>query len=382
MTEDQMLELSDEDFLKLDPSSFPETSGTETQTQTASGETDGGNGEGSEPVDDGEEAGGKGAQATAATEADETADAGTADSPAPVEGKETPADSTPVTETKEEAQDTGTDLKGFYDRITAPFRANGKDMQVSSPEDVVALMQMGANYSKKMEALKPALKIVKLLENHQLLDETKLSFLIDLSKKDPGAIQKLVKDSGMDPLDMDVSKESEYSPKPYVVDDRELMLDAVLDKIQHSPHYSRVLDTVSKQWDKASKQIIANHPQILEVIESHMAGGLYDTIQGEVERERMLGRLSGLSDLEAYRQVGDAINARGGFTHQAGGTGSTPTERSSAPAPSSNVTDAEARNRKRAASPTTSTPASTPSTVNPLAMSDDEFLKSLNQKFA
>ena len=87
-------------------------------------------------------------------------------------------------------------------------------------------MQMGANYNKKMAALKPNLKLLKLLENNGLLSEEKLSFLIDLDKKNPDAITKLVKDSGLDPLEMDVSK-SDYKPNTYTVHDREVELDSV-----------------------------------------------------------------------------------------------------------------------------------------------------------
>ena len=35
--------------------------------------------------------------------------------------------------------------------LFSPFKANGREMQVSSVEDIRTLMQMGANYNKKME---------------------------------------------------------------------------------------------------------------------------------------------------------------------------------------------------------------------------------------
>ena len=41
-----------------------------------------------------------------------------------------------------------------------------------------------------------------MLENAGITDENQLAYLIDLSNKNPQAIQKLVKDSGIDPLDM------------------------------------------------------------------------------------------------------------------------------------------------------------------------------------
>ena len=93
-----------------------------------------------------------------------------------------------------EAETTDPDYKAEYQRLLAPFKANGKDIQVTSVDEALTLMQMGANYNKKMAALKPNLKVLKLLDTHGLLDENELNFLIDLKEKNPKAIMKLVKD--------------------------------------------------------------------------------------------------------------------------------------------------------------------------------------------
>ena len=81
------------------------------------------------------------------------------------------------------------DYKAEYEKLLAPFKANGTDMQAQSVEDAIQLMQMGAGFHKKIAALKPAMKQVKLLEKHGLLDEDKLNYLIDLANKKPEAIQ-------------------------------------------------------------------------------------------------------------------------------------------------------------------------------------------------
>ena len=274
------------------------------------------------------------------------------------------------------------DYEAAYKQLTAPFKANGREIQVQSVEDAVALMQMGANYNKKMAALKPNLKLMKLLENNGLLNEEKLSFLIDLEKKNPEAIGKLIKDSGVDPLDLDASKAGDYKPTPHKVDDRELELDAVLDEIQETPSYTRTLDVVSNQWDGVSKNVIANSPQILKVINSHVQSGVFDVIVKEVEREKMFGRLSGLSDIEAYRQVGDAIQARGGFDHLAP-QGQRTQSKPAVVQPKPKMGDEGKRRDKRLAAGTSqpAAPSKSNSEFNPLALSDDEFSKVVNQRF-
>ena len=286
-------------------------------------------------------------------------------------------------EEKAEKETQALDYEAEYKRLLAPFKANGREIQVKSVDDAVALMQMGANYNKRMAALKPNLKMLKLLENNGLMSEEKISYLIDLEKKNPAAINKLVKDSGLDPMDLDAEKAGEYKPKIHSVDDREIDLDTVLDEIQETPTYTQTLEIVSKKWDGASKQTIASTPQLLKVINDHVANGIYGLINQEVERERMFGRLNGLSDIEAYRRVGDAINARGGFNHLVSNQGKPNQEpvvvqpKPKAPA------DDKLNEKRRAASSTKPANVSTAaaSDFNPLALSDEEFSKLAEIRF-
>lgn len=295
------------------------------------------------------------------------------------------ADAKPDVKPVEEAKNTDPlpDLKpeDQLAKLYAPFKANGKEMQVNNVDEAISLMQMGANYTKKMASLKPHLKMIKLLENNGLLDENKLSFLIDLDKKSPQAISKLLKDSGIDPLDVDVDKVGEYKPNTYTVDDRELALDAVLDDIQGTPTYGKTIDLVSNKWDAPSKQVIADNPQLLKVLNDHMASGHYDMISNEVDRERAFGRLAGLSDIEAYRAVGDALAQAGKFAQLASAPAQAPVKKvvPTKPAPD----DAALKDKKRAASPTQAAPAKKSGDLdfNPLNLSDAEFAKFAASKF-
>ena len=283
---------------------------------------------------------------------------------------------------KDEKVETPINFEAEYKKLLAPFKANGKEVSVETVEDAIDLMKMGANYNKKMAGLKPSLKILKMLENNGFLSEDKISFLIDLGKKDPAAINKLVKDSGIDPMDLSAEKASTYKQTAYAVDDREMELDTVLDDLKESATYTRTLDVVSNKWDVASKQVVSKSPQLLKVIDDHMASGIYDVISTAVEKERVFGRLKGLSDLEAYRQVGDSINARGGFDHLVQ-TKSKPTPAEPVVVtPKPKVEDDKLKDKRRAASSTQpAAPAGTPKEFNPLDMSDEEFSKLAVPKF-
>lgn len=273
-----------------------------------------------------------------------------------------------------------------YKRMLAPFKANGREVAVKSVDDAIQLMQMGANYNKRMAALKPNLKIMKLLESNGFLNEDKIGFLIDLGRKDPAAISKLVKESGIDPMDLDAEKASAYKPTARNVSDEELALDTVLDELKDSPTYTRTLEIVGTQWDAASKHVIAKNPEIVRVVNNHINSGHYDIIAAEIESERMLGRLKGLSDIEAYKQIGDAIHERGGFKHleQPSGTQTPLKQEPVVVDPKSSKAEEDKRNEKRRAASSTkpaAPKAGLPKDFNPLGMSDEEFSKHAEPKF-
>jgi len=205
------------------------------------------------------------------------------------------------------------DYKAEYERITAPFKANGKEVQVTSIDDAIQLMQMGADYQRKTTEIKPLRKIGEMLKQNDLLDAEQLSYLIDLKNKNPQAIQKLLKESGIDPLDIDTSEEVNYTPKNYQVDDKTIELNDVLDSIQHTPQFDTTVKILGSQWDQQSKEYLSSNPQTISILNEHIGNGIYDTIANEVSKQRMLGRLNNVSDLDAYRTVGDYIQANGGF---------------------------------------------------------------------
>ena len=119
-------------------------------------------------------------------------------------------------------QSTTVDYKEAYGQIMAPLKANGKTIELRSVDELRSLAQMGANYTRKMQDIAPHRKILLMLENNGLLDESKLSFYIDLEKKNPEAIKKLVVESGIDPLEIDTSVPAKYQASNHTVTDEEL----------------------------------------------------------------------------------------------------------------------------------------------------------------
>ena len=269
------------------------------------------------------------------------------------------------------------DYESQVKKILSPFKANGRQIQVDSVEDAIQLMQQGANYHKKMEGLKPRLATLKLLEREGLLEGDKLGYLIDLAKGDKGAINRLVKEHGVDTLEIDASKADQYRANQYHVDEAAVELDNVIADLRESPHYANLMDVVGNKWDNASHQELAKKPEQLRDIHAHMELGVFDRVQDRVATERALGRLNGLSSLEAYRTVGERMYKEGQFNGSVTQTKSAPTKIAAVkPASTQAPASDDSKKKKLAASPSgTKSVVKVEEEFDPLNMSDEDFLK-------
>lgn len=198
--------------------------------------------------------------------------------------------------------------------LFAPIKANGREHKFESVEEIRQLASMGLGFNKKMGELKRAKRIEAMLDKNEI-DETRLSFLIDVALNKPEAISKLIQESGIDALELGVDVAEKYTPSVHSVSDKEMAIDEVLSDLKGSPTVAKTLNVVTKEWDKASRDSIADEPEVLKAIDAHMQNGVYDLISAEMERQGALGKLKGLSNIQAYQQVGDTMNAQGKFAH-------------------------------------------------------------------
>lgn len=357
------LSMSDEDFLQTYPESFDEP----TQEVEDSGQL-----EEQTYEEEPSEAGTEHTEDFEDTEPDEALE----------EEERSESDEVETEEGDEELQeeldsDEEIDYKAQYEELLKPFKANGSEMQVQNVEEAVKLMQMGANYNKKMTALKPNLRKMKMLENNDLFDEEKLNLMIEVAKGNTDAITKVLKDANIDPLDLNLEG-SEYTPKNHTVGDNEVELDEVVSRIQDTATFADTIAIVSSKWDDTSKRSIMAKPEHLEVLNNHVANGVYDYVTKEVNRMRALGSLGNLSDLDAYNQVGLKLAGEGKVTPN-GVVTQAPKPQVVTGTKPVKVDKARKDVKKRAASPTRNKGTQqTQEDFDPLKMSDEDFEKLFN----
>lgn len=277
-----------------------------------------------------------------------------------------------------------------YKEVFAPFKANGKTIQVRNADEARRLMQMGAGYTKTMMEMRPHRAVAQTLKNNNIgTDE--LNYLIELKNGNPDAIKKLVRDTGIDPFDIvvdDASKaaDAKYRPKDYSASETQINFETTLAEVGSLPGGTELLQSVYKDWDETSQTQIYEDPNTLRVLTVHKENGIYDAVSEQVDRERILGHLSGVTFLDAYTQVAQAMDAKGLLGNNAAPaaqatetvtkTTSTPViaavpevldRQVAAPKAVSNTARAKALAPVKAGSPAKAAP------VNPMNMSDADF---------
>ena len=278
---------------------------------------------------------------------------------------------------KKVAEVTEPDYKAFHDEIMAPFKANGKMIEVRSPEEALALMKMGANYTKKMQGIQEHKKLLMMLDKNQLLDEAKLSYLIDLSQKNPDAIKKLVKDAGIDPMEIDTTVEPTYVQGNHRVSDEESEFKTHLEELGSNPEGQETLRVINTDWDHASKESLWTDPKLMSTIHEQRESGIYAVVTAEVDRQRTLGNIpANVPFIQAYQVIGKHLHEQGALAALTGKAEKKPVDVKVA-TPKNKVANGT---KASAAAPSRSTPNKNTGFINPLSQNDDDFMKQFKNR--
>ena len=267
----------------------------------------------------------------------------------------------------------------FYKKVMAPFKANGKTISLKNPDEAIQLMQMGAKYTRKMQSIAPYRKTLMMLEKAQLLDEDKLSYAIDLLNGNQEAIKKLLKDTKVDPLEFNTEDNVNYQPGlNNRVSDAEVNFKSTLDDLVSTADGLNTVKEINTNWDEESKGELWKEPRLMNIIHQQKMAGIYDQIADEVNRRKVLGIIPpNVPFIYAYNQVGQEMAQQRQAQFQS------KNREPIAVRPAMTKTDNGINNaaRVKAAAPTRTAPKSVKPFINPLSMSDEEFMAKYGDKY-
>ena len=213
----------------------------------------------------------------------------------PEPNKQIPTD----TQTPENINSLGSEVvqplnaEDFVKQVTSEFTANGRQVRVEKPEDIVRLMQMGMNYNKKMEAIKPNMGLIKTLKEHGLDNPETLQFLIDLKKHDKTAIAKLLKDAEVDTYDLPDLEETPYTSQTAIISNQQAEFENVLADLNQLPKGTDLIQSLgrSETWDDNSLEFFRTQPEALYHLYNDKNSGLYDEVLRVIDVDKSLGRI-------------------------------------------------------------------------------------------
>lgn len=193
------------------------------------------------------------------------------------------------------------------------FRANGEEFEFTDEEimsQFETVFGKAMNYTQKMQAIAPYRKMISALESEGITQD-QLNIAIDALKGDKGALQKMLKDSKIDPYELQEKDENAtpYTPTAYGKTEQQLEIEEITSSIEKDPEFKVTVDVIDRQWDPESRAKIAQNPTMILGLHNDIKSGLYDELAPIARKMQVLDGNS-KSALEYYLLAGDQRNQR------------------------------------------------------------------------
>jgi len=204
-----------------------------------------------------------------------------------------------------ETEEVGTTDTGKKETYVIPAVGTKIECTLDELKD---LASRGADYTKKMQEISPWRKQIEAMREHNVSQDD-INMLIDIKAGKKEAILNLVKQAGIDPLDIDLDS-IKYTPSEYGKTDADIVLrDTVRRLAVDGDVYSRTEAIVDSEWDSKSRQALLGNPSMIEGLHNDVKSGLYDKVMPEMVKMKMLdgGRLS---DVEYYIKAGAMVTEK------------------------------------------------------------------------
>jgi len=211
----------------------------------------------------------------------------------------------PDGETEPEKDDTkksDTETPAFKD-----LKVDGQMIPINSLDELYTLASGGGNLTQKYQKLAKGKKSLSIMDEHGLT-EADLSLLIEARNGNKDALASLVKQSGIDYMDMTDEVDENYRPGQYIPSDESMNLKSVQDEISVDKEYAITQNVVNNLMDERSQNMLVENPMYIKGLHMDIKSGAYEATQANATKLKMMD--GGMRpDMEYYIQA--AQNAQG-----------------------------------------------------------------------
>jgi len=195
-------------------------------------------------------------------------------------------------ETEEESPDTPT----FKD-----LKVNGKMVPINSIDELYALASGGGHITQQLQGLSSKKKSFAMMDQHNISDSD-ISMLAEIKSGNKDALATLLKQSGIDTMDVTDEVTDGYRPGQYIPSDESMNLKDVQDEISVDEEYSITQNVVNNMMDERSQQTLVQNPMMIKGLHQDIKSGAYQRVQAEATKLKMMdGGLK--SDMDYYIQA-------------------------------------------------------------------------------
>lgn len=200
----------------------------------------------------------------------------------------------------------------FYQALTAPIKAAGKELSFTDPEEIRTLIQKGIGYTKKMGQLNKFQRHMETLDKENLLNDNTLNLIIDLARGKPEALKQYIESNKVDVYNIIGLDASNYQPEKHIPSEDEYESDQLVQEVKSTEGYELIQGIAEKDWDEESRQKLFADPELARNIIAAAKAGIHEMVLVEAEKVKLLASQP-ISDLQAYIEAGTKLHKQGAF---------------------------------------------------------------------
>jgi len=183
----------------------------------------------------------------------------------------------------------------------APLKVSGKNIPINSLDELYTLASGGASVTQKFQEIAGHKKSISIMQEHGLT-EADLSMLIEARNGNKDALASLVKQSGIDSLDVTDEVSEGYQPGQYIPSDQQMNLHDVQSLISQDEEYGTTQNIVNNLMDERSQNTLVQNPNMIRGLHEDVKSGAYERVSAHAQKLKLMD--GGIrSDMDYYVQA-------------------------------------------------------------------------------
>lgn len=218
------------------------------------------------------------------------------------ESEESDESSTDLDEEPKDEEESTDDTEEKVQEKLWKVKADGIEYEFTA-EELAALAPKALNYTPKMQEIAPWRKTISAMKEENISPED-IYTMIDVLKGDKGALNNILKRTGIDALELGDEDGDSYVPNSYGKSNEQLNIEDVISPIVDEPEYAITQKIISKQWDEDSKEKFINRPELISKLHDDVKNGVYEKVAPIAAKMKLFSNDSKKSDIDYYVEAG------------------------------------------------------------------------------